>query len=127
MMWWARMDQTGTLPLEMRTYPAPGWVAMPAGSDATLAALMLQDGVWVPRPMLPAAVEAMGPAGLIVIVEGLPDDAVITVHDIETGELLAVEGPVEGTVELMFADAGRYQLDASAPRPWMGWTIGMTA
>lgn len=101
--------------------------AMPVKlSPERLVAMRLEGGLWIARPSLPAALVEPGRKGTVVAVSGLPAEAEVVVTDLETGDILTVESPVKGRVDLLLPDAGQYRVEATAPRPWLGWAIGVT-
>lgn len=118
---YAKMDDSGVYPVELRSSPLEGWVALPAGTAAEVAiAMMLADGAWVARPAIAAPTVTRGAEGW-VIEFAAPDGAVCDVVDPYLGWLGSADASA-GALAFVLAEAGRYQLEVTAPRPWLGRT-----
>ena len=118
---YAKMDDSGVYPAELKTYAAEGWVALPAGTTVEVAVgLMLAEGAWVARPAIAAPTVTRGAEGW-VIEFAAPDGAVCDVVDPYLGWLGSADASA-GALAFVLADAGRYQLEVTAPRPWLGRT-----
>lgn len=118
---YAKMDDSGLYPVELRSSPLEGWVALPAGTAAEVAiAMMLAGGIWVARPAIAAPTVTRGEEGW-VIEFAAPDGAVCDVVDVHLGWLGSADASA-GALAFVLADAGRYQLEVTAPRPWLGRT-----
>jgi len=93
---------------------------MPEGAEETpgdllpvqIIRMMLDGGVWVPRPEVPPL--AVTPPR--VTCEGLPMGSMVTVTDGETGETLAT---LTDPTLLDLPDPGPYQIDVTPPLPWL--------
>jgi hypothetical protein len=115
------MDDSGLYPVELRSSSLEGWVALPAGTAAEVAiAMMLAGGAWVARPAIAAPTVTRSAEGW-VIEFAAPDGAVCDVVDPYLGWLGSADASA-GALAFVLADAGRYQLEVTAPRPWLGRT-----
>lgn len=119
---WAHMDDTGVYPLELRSGEAEGWVRLPAGTSIEAAiAMMFVKGAWQARPAIAAPTITAAKAGWIVVYATPLEGAACDVVDRDLGWLDQV--PSEGgALTFLLADAGRYQLEVTAPLPWLGRT-----
>lgn len=118
---WARMDETGVYPLEIKTVTANGWVAMPHGLACEVAAaMMLVNGEWVDRPAVKAPTVTRSKEGWVIAYDA-PKGAVCDVVDRDLGWLDTVAATGD-RLEFVLADAGPYQLEITAPLPWLGRT-----
>ena len=118
---YAKMDDSGVYPAELKTYAAEGWVALPAGTTVDVAVgLMLAGGAWVARPAIAAPTVTRTDAGWEVQYT-VPEGAACDVVDRDLGWLDSVAAS-GGLIAFMLADAGPYQLEVTAPRPWLGRT-----
>jgi hypothetical protein len=118
---YAKMDDSGLYPVELQSIPREGWVALPAGTAAEVAvAMMLVEGAWVARPAIAAPTITRTDAGWAVAYTA-PDGAVCAVVDRDLGWLANVEA-LGGYIEFLLGDAGPYQLEVTAPLPWLGRT-----
>ena len=130
MIGWAILDPSGRVPVSLgRSREVPtGAVALPKGLATEVAAtLMLDAGAWVPRPALPEATEAAGPAGLVVSWTGVPAGTVARVFDGEVGTDLATASERAGAITLTLADPGPYVIDLRPPLPWVPVSLVVTA
>lgn len=123
---WVRMDGAGILPLEMKTYPVEGWLELPPGLSMEAAAvMMLCDGQWCPRPCIAAPSQEQVTEGLVVGFQDLPEGAVCEIFDRAFQEVLDRVPARKGCITFMIADPGTYQLDLTAPAPWIGLTLNV--
>lgn len=129
---YARLDPTGTYPLELRSFidktiETPlGMVAMPAGKTIDdCAALMRVEGLWVPRPVFGQPIIDRTTTGFTIRVDPAPKAASCTIFDRDYGVMLG-EVAEDGLV-LVFeiAEPGSYQLDFTVPLPWVGLTLNV--
>ena len=115
MIHYAMLDATGVYP-----HTAGRGVALPKGAletpgdllPAQIIRMMLDDGVWVPRPEVPP----MAVTPPLVTCEGLPTGSTVTVSDGETGEVLAT---LTDPISLELPDPGPYQIEVTPPLPWL--------
>ena len=120
---WARLDAQGCIPQELRSYAAEGWVQLPAGLSMEDACTMMRvEDAWLPRPRVTAPVVKAVTGGWIIVIDGLPEGAVCDVHDRDLHEMLDTVMPEAGVIAFLLIDPGTYQLDITAPAPWIGLT-----
>lgn len=119
---WAHLDDSGVYPLELLSYEVKGWVQLPAGTSIEAAiTLMLVKGEWQQRPAITAPTIRAAKEGWIVAYAAAPDGAVCEVVDRDLGWLDSVKAE-GGALQFILADAGPYQLEVTAPLPWLGRT-----
>jgi len=115
MIHYVTLDPTGVYP-----HTAGRGGVLPEGAvetpgdllPAQIIRMMLDGGVWVPRPeMPPLRVEAT-----MVACDGLPAGSTVTVSDGETGETLAV---MTDPAFFSLPDPGPYQIEVAPPLPWL--------
>lgn len=118
---WAKMDDSGVYPVELRSEEAEGWLALPAGTPAeTAVKMMWQPGEWIARPEIAAPTVTRNADGW-VIAYGTPDGTVCDVIDRDLGWLDSITADASA-IQFVLADAGPYQLEVTPPRPWLGRT-----
>lgn len=123
---WARMDEAGCIPQELRSYATEGWVPMPSGLSVEAASgLMRIKGDWLARPRVAAPTVTAVKGGWQVVIDGLPDGARCDVYDRDFHELLDDIPAERGTIAFLIADPGQYQIDITAPAPWIGRTVNV--
>lgn len=123
---WARMDDSGCIPQELRSYATEGWVQMPAGlSIEDAAALMLVKGAWQARPRAPSPSIRPTKSGWKITIDGLPEGACCDVYDRDFHELLDDVPAEGGVIAFLITDPGTYQLDITVPTPWIGLTVNV--
>lgn len=100
-----------------------GAVPLPEGMTPEIAAAMyVRDGGWLLRPVIAPPVLRDGPA-YSAVWSDVPDGAVARLMDCATGSRL---GPFEasgGVIEITELPPGEYELDMTAPKPWLGFTV----
>ncbi|MDP2738707.1 MAG: hypothetical protein Q8O82_08405 [Pseudorhodobacter sp.] len=77
---------------------------------AQIMRMMLEGGVWVPRPELVAPVVTPG----LVVCADLPAGTLATVTDGETGEVLAT---ITDPTRIELPDPGPYSVEVTPPLP----------
>jgi len=115
MIHWATLDPTGVYP-----HTAGRGAGLPEGAvevpgdllPAQIIRMMLDGGVWVPRPEVPPLVIALP----LVTCEGLPTGSTVTVTDGETGEVLAT---LTDPAFFELPDPGPYAVEVMPPLPWL--------
>lgn len=118
---WAKMDDSWVYPVELRSEEAEGWLALPAGTPAETAVKMMRaDGEWVIRPQITAPTVTRTADGWLISYAA-PDGSACDVVDRDLGWLDRVEA-AGGSIQFVLADAGPYQIEVTAPRPWLGRT-----
>lgn len=118
---WAHLDDSGVYPLELLSYEVEGWKQMPAGTSIeTAVTLMLVKGEWVERPAVKAPTVTRSKEGWVIAYDA-PKGAVCDVVDRDLGWLDTVDATGD-RLEFVLADAGPYQLEITAPLPWLGRT-----
>lgn len=118
---WAKMDDSGVYPVELCSTEAEGWLALPAGIPAEIAVrMMLVEAEWLVRPEIAAPKVTRSPEGWTVQYAA-PDRTACDVVDRDLGWLDRVEAE-GGVIQFVLPDAGRYQLELTPPRPWLGRT-----
>lgn len=129
---YATLDPTNTYPLELRSFiavldqPPPGMFALPAGKTIDdCAALMRVEGLWVPRPVFGKPVIGRTTTGFTIRVDPAPQFASCTIFDRDYGVILGEVAADDLVLVFEIADAGRYQLDFTAPLPWVGLTLNV--
>ena len=130
---YAKLDPTGTYPQELRTFiveldePPVGMVAMPTAKTINdCASLMLVNGLWVARPIIERPIIESIADGFSVVFAFVPTTGTTcTVLDLDYSVMLGEI--VAENMEIMFqiASAGRYQLEVTAPLPWIGLTLNV--
>ena len=129
---YATLDPTGTYPQELRGFigkltEAPvDMIAMPA--DKTIndcAFLMLVNGLWVARPIIERPIIESIADGFSVVFAFVPDRAICTVFDLDYGVSLGEVAAENMEIMFQIASAGRYQLDVTAPLPWVPLTLNV--
>lgn len=124
MISYALMDETGQIPVALgrSARPPVGAMHLPNVPDVSaLAGRMLVDGSWIDRPTLAAPVITQTAAGWMVAYVDVPDGAICDVADRDLGWLDRVDAE-GGAIEFTLPDAGPYQLEITAPLPWLGRT-----
>lgn len=118
---YAKMDDSGLYPVELQSSQREGWVALPPGTAAEVAIrLMLVKNEWAERPAIKAPTVSRNKEGWVVAYE-TPKEAVCDIVDRDLGWLDKVEASGDRLV-FVLADAGPYQLEITAPLPWLGRT-----
>lgn len=98
-----------------------GAMLLPDGVDVAIyATKWLVEGVWVARPEISAPTVTQTVDGWMVSYAA-PDGSVCDVMDRDLGWLDRVEA-AGGSIQFVLADAGPYQIEVTAPRPWLGRT-----
>lgn len=104
-----------------------GAVALPEGMSPDIATRMyVADGVWLMRPVVSVPLSRSG-VDYRASWEGLPDGATATVCDIAGNVVLGSVEAVGGALEVHLPDPGQYEIDITAPRPWIGATVRVTS
>lgn len=112
------------------TYPTSVWstniasLSAPNGAiDAPdgVETMMLTDGAWVQRPVIPDPVVMDS----IVRFEGVPDGASCEILDRDYAYVAAVVAAESGVIEFQIKDVGTYQLEVTAPLPWIPKTLNV--
>ena len=122
---WARMDETGIYPAELKSYAVDGWQRLPSGTSIERAVRMMWVGEeWVMRPCIDPPVTARADDGVVVTFGTLPEQTEVSVTDASSGEELArLTGPA---VEVELVDPGIYVIEVFAPLPWIPFDMRVT-
>lgn len=123
---YVQLDQTGTVPVQIRTTLAPilapidAWTEVTGFTAEALETMMLTEDGWLPRPICADPVISSADGVLTIRFSGLPPGATVSVTDRETGQLLADLPEDAGVVEFSLCDAGAYVVSA-AGLPMLPW------
>jgi hypothetical protein len=123
MRFYAAMDDTGTYPLVVYTTNIAGRPVPQGMIDAPnlVEGMMLTGGQWVARPALADPVLT----GNVVRFENIPEGTFCEVLDLGYQFIAGQIEATNGIIEFQIADAGTYQLEVSAPLPWLSKTINV--
>lgn len=102
-----------------------GAVELPEGiTPMTSIAVMLVDGVFVPRPTVPEpVVTAFEAAGRAVRFADLPPGTTAEIIDVDAGYTIATLPEVKGLIAIELPDPGRYRIEVDPPRPFLQMII----
>jgi hypothetical protein len=117
----AILNEDGTVQSLGANLHLPAGAVAVNGTLETYAAMMFVDGVWAPRP----APDEPVITGNILRFEGLPDGASCEIRDLDFNYIAGQVDAVDGVIEFQISDAGTYQLEVSAPLPWLSKTINV--
>lgn len=121
MVQFAFLNEDGTVQSLGANQSLPEGAIALTGVLEAYAAMMFVEGVWVARPAPNEPVLT----GNIVRFEGLPNGASCEIRDRDFNYVAAVIAAESGIIEFQIADAGTYQLEVSAPLPWLSKTINV--
>ena len=98
-----------------------GTVELPDGiTPMTSIAMMLVDGVFVPRPTEPEpVVTAFEASGRAVQFADLPPGTTVEIIDVDAGYTIATLPEVKGLIANELPDPGRYRIEVNPPRPFL--------
>ncbi len=121
MFQFAFLNEEGTVQTLGANRHLPEGAIAVTGALEAYAAMMFVEGVWVPRPAISEPVIS----GNIVRIEGVPDGASCEIRDRDFNYIAAVVAAESGIIEFQINDAGTYQLEVSAPLPWLSKTVNV--
>lgn len=96
-----------------------GFVQAPNIRPELVYDLMVVDGEWVPRPVLPDPVTVDG----VTTIKGVPPGTVCEVNDLDVGVILATIEEDGGLIEIDLPDPGTYLLEYTPPRPYLPLSV----
>lgn len=104
-----------------RGYSIPdGFVQVPDDIPyGMIGSMMVVDGEWVPRPVLPDPVTVDG----VTTMKGAPPGTVCEVNDLDVGVILATVEEDGGLIEIELPDPGTYLLEYAPPRPYLPLSV----
>lgn len=116
---YAIMDVLGVYPLSVgANFKIPDGAVVVEDDALSYLSRMLVDGIWEERPVISEPV--ITPDGTVTFAD-LPDGAVATVVDIETGAVLGTVAADIGVIEFQLVDPARYAIEIVMPLPYMNW------
>lgn len=100
-----------------------GSVPLPEGMTPEIAALMyVADGEWLMRPVISPPIEREG-LSYSASWGDAPDGAVAIVTCCTTGNRLGPFAASGGSIRTPELPPGEYEIDMTAPKPWLGFTV----